>query len=576
MRSFLHQVRQFLEQYILTVVLVIIALASHWSLLVTPQFFRVHDFTHAARISEMSRALADGHFPVRWSENLGFGYGMPLYNFYAPLPYSVGALLYLVGFDVITSIKLLYIAAGLITLLSAYQLGKSWFGRWGGVLTSAAFVLAPYRAVNLFVRGALSEAWAMAFLPLILWGITRVIRKDLGGWKWLVIGLTGLFLSHNITTLLFVPVSGLVCLVLLLKEWLDAHRSWKLGAWLQRLGWLAGGYVLAGMLAAFYLFPAFIEKDFTKFAATILAGYFDYHLHFLYLRQFITPFWGYGGSGWGPDDGISFFLGFGQLLGAALAGLAGLWLVVRRNTSLTQLALPILAGAVFILAVFMSLERSVQIWDALPFLSFAQFPWRWLSVASFGMALLIGSLGFVLQKNWWRAPILFVVLVVIIVSNTGYFKPETYLETASAMYYTDTAQIQKSMSDILPDYIPQQMATKLSPPTQSWLNPKLSSKQVEVLVERTHERLYRVVVSEPTLFETTVADFPAWAVEVNGLPAQKLTGKIGTVAVLLPAGTHQVGIYWQGTTVENLSNLVSLLGVVFVLGLGLHRAGQSK
>lgn len=576
MWSFLHRVRQVLEQQAIGLTLLFLALASHWSLLFTPQFFRVHDFTHATRISEMSRALADGHFPVRWSENLGFGYGMPLYNFYAPLPYYLGAVFYSLGIDVVTSIKLLYIVAGVITLVGAYQLGKSWFGRWGGVLTSAAFVLAPYRAVNLFVRGALSEAWAMAFLPLILWGITRVIHRDLGGWKWLVIGLTGLFLSHNITTLLFVPISGLVCLALLLKEWFDAHRSWKLSAWLQRLGWLAGGYVLAGMLAAFYLFPAFIEKDFTKFAATILAGYFDYHLHFLYLRQFVTPFWGYGGSGWGPDDGISFFLGIGQLLGIALVSLTGAWLVISRKSSHAKLTLPAVAGAVFVIAMFFSLERSVKIWEALPFLSFAQFPWRWLSVGSLGMALVIGSLGTLLPKVWWRGPILFVVLSTITMSNTGYFKPESYLETASALYYTDTAQIQKSMSDILPDYIPQQMAAKLSPPTQAWLNPELSSKQVEVLVERTHERLYRVVTSQPTIFETTMADFPAWAVEIDGVPAEKLTGKIGTVAVLLPEGTHQVGVYWRGTTVENLSNLASLLGLVFVLGLGLYFAQPRK
>lgn len=578
MLKFLRRVRQVFEQYSVVLLLTVLLVASHWSLLHTSLFFRVHDFTHAARISELARALADGHFPVRWSENFGYGYGMPLYNFYAPLPYYIGATFYLLGVDVVTSIKLLYLLAGLITIIAGYHLGKAWFGRWGGILTSAAFVLAPYRAVNLFVRGALSEAWAMAFLPLIFFGITKVVRQDLTGWKWLVIGLTGLFLSHNITTLLFAPIAAIVCLVLLLNEWLAAKRSWTVQAWVRRIGWLASGFVLAAMLAAFYLVPAFIEKDLTKFEATILAGYFNYRLHFLYLRQFITPFWGYGGSGWGPVDGISFFLGFGQWFGIALVGITSLaqLLKQKQKINLRNFILPALAGLVFVIGAFFSLERSIKIWAALPFLAFAQFPWRWLSIATLGLALVVGSLGFLLPKAWWRTPLLFLLLIGIILGSTSYFRPETYLSNANALYYTDPALIQKNMSDILPDYIPKQMAKKLTPPTKPWLNSNLSDKEAEVLVDRTHEKLYKVVVSQPTKFETVVADFPAWAVEIDGMPAEKITGSIGTVSVLIPQGTHQVGVYWRGTVIENYSNLASLLGLVFVLGLGLYFAQSRK
>ncbi|MFH2118621.1 MAG: hypothetical protein ABII10_02715, partial [Candidatus Paceibacterota bacterium] len=52
--------------------LILIFLASSWSLF-SPKFFRIHDYTHAGRIAEMARALSDGHFPVRWTQNFGFG-----------------------------------------------------------------------------------------------------------------------------------------------------------------------------------------------------------------------------------------------------------------------------------------------------------------------------------------------------------------------------------------------------------------------------------------------------------------------------------------------------------------------
>ena len=82
-------------------------LASSWALF-QPELFYVHDFLHAARIAEMARGLSDLHIPVRWSQNFGYGYGMPLFQFYAPLPYFFGALLYLGGFSIIIAVKALF------------------------------------------------------------------------------------------------------------------------------------------------------------------------------------------------------------------------------------------------------------------------------------------------------------------------------------------------------------------------------------------------------------------------------------------------------------------------------------
>ena len=148
-------------------------LATCWSLL-HPTFFRVHDFVHAARIVEMLRGLNDGQFPVRWSANFGFGYGMPLYEFYAPLPYFVGAGLMWLGMDVVTAIKILYIITAVGAWWGMYKLGSSLFGRASGILAAVAFTLAPYRALNLYVRGALSESWAIMFFPWILFGLRMV------------------------------------------------------------------------------------------------------------------------------------------------------------------------------------------------------------------------------------------------------------------------------------------------------------------------------------------------------------------------------------------------------------------
>ena len=299
------------------ILLVAILLGSSWALL-KPGFFKIHDFTHAARVVEMTRALNDGHFPVRWTENFGFGYGMPLYEFYGPLPFYFGSFFYWLGLDIIFVLKLMFLTANLLTLTGAYFLGKKLFSKSSGVLLAAAFTLAPYRAVNLFVRGALSEAWGMMTLPWILWSLAKVIDQEEGGKQQLIISLFVLFLSHNLSVLIFAPFASVFALVYLFKQNQKNHKvQWKLVV--NRLRDLTLAGLAAFGLAAFYLIPAFFEKDLTKVSQIVLGDYFNFRLHFLYLRQFFQPNWGYRGSEWGPDDGFSFFLGYIQLVGLGLS-----------------------------------------------------------------------------------------------------------------------------------------------------------------------------------------------------------------------------------------------------------------
>ena len=60
-------------------------------------FFPIHDDTQVQRVFEMKTALKDGMFPVRWVPDLGYGYGYPIFNFYAPLPYYIGGFINLLG-----------------------------------------------------------------------------------------------------------------------------------------------------------------------------------------------------------------------------------------------------------------------------------------------------------------------------------------------------------------------------------------------------------------------------------------------------------------------------------------------
>jgi hypothetical protein len=577
--------------------LVLTLIACSWALLHTGMF-RIHDFTHAARIAELLRALQDGQFPVRWSSNFGFGFGMPLFEFYAPLPFYLGALFYWLGLGLVPTVKLLFLLCSLFTFIGVYKLGARLFGGAGGLLAAVAVTMAPYRAVNLFVRGAVGEAWGMMAIPWVLLGIVRMIRGEKNGWVTLSLSLVVLFLSHNITTLLFLPISLVFGLG---YWWVERMRKQKLlytklhqkvedrkiirsPADVVRIFpiYLGIVYVLAIGLAAFYLFPAFMEKDFTKVNA-IFEGYFHYSNHFLYLRQFITPYWGYGGSQPGPQDGFSFFVGEGQLLGVFITVLLAIKILaetfIRSGVSkMRQLVfswkiflLLLLAGEM-ILAGFMTLEKSAWIWNHLSFMTVVQFPWRWLSVMATFLGLVVGASTLFISSRFHRYLYVLFLSVLIIATTRTYFQPENFDDVSAGFYYGDPYRIRHDMSRTLNDYIPigmklDELSRELPPIDVPYKVGIGGADKVTLIVDKSQEKLVHTQFSQTGKIEFAVADFPGWVVLLDNQPVATERTALGNIQVTVPAGDHQVGVQFQETPVRLWSDAVSILSWIFFCGI---------
>ncbi len=551
-----------IKKFFVFLFLLAIFLASSYSLF-HKSFFHVHDFTHAARIAEMAKALDDGQFPVRWSENFGYGFGMPLFNFYAPLPYFIGAIFLKLGFDVVASIKILYLLCNLITLYASYLLGKKLFGRYGGLLLAASYSLAPYRAVNLFVRGALSEAFAMAFLPIVILEAINFTKQPKTRYLLiLILSLAAIILSHNLTAMMFIPLSALFIFLYLLHE-----------QKIQLLGKFVLSYFLAFGLTAFYSLPAFLEKDST-IINTIFSGYFHYSNHFLYIRQFFTENWQYGGSAWGINDGVSFFLGSGQLLGLLGLGLLIIQAIRKQKDFFKSKWFFLFAifTSFVVLSLFMSILKSQFLWDRIKILQYIQFPWRFLALAVFFLAILLAASTYLIRNNYYRGLYTFL-LIFILFQNAIYFRPEAYLEDQNALYYTDSARIQNQMSEILPDYIPKQMAKqeilrqRSQDLPQVWFEKSPKGNNAELIYATGFEKLALVNLKTADSLNFKVAYFPGWQVEVDGDKYQiKQNPELGNIMIDLPSGEHKVAIYFsENTTARKIGDTLSFLAILVIL-----------
>lgn len=552
-------------------ILCAVILGASWSLL-QPGMFKIHDFIHGVRITEMHRALVEGQVPVRWTEHFGYGYGMPLYEFYAPLPYYVGTFFYSLGIPLVTSVKLLFLLSTVGTAFGAYLLGRSLFSRRSaGILIAAAFTLAPYRALNLFVRGALSETWGMMALPWIFYGIVASKEDRWRGFYAVLFGCVVLVASHNLTALIAAPFIVIFTLGLLLSDLLT--RKGELSEVLKRIGALSGAAVLSLGVTAFYAVPAFLEKSFTQIESTILSGYFDFSLHFLYIRQFFASAWGYGGSEWGPYDPISFYLGFGQISTMFFTvGLFGWYVIqsVRKKKTmqlltekkflLTVTVLVIVAGA-----LGMSLQHSIAIWRTIEVLSYIQFPWRYLSIASLGLAIITAVPLLFIRDRVARLYVLCMYLILQI-STVAYFRPEEFYADASGLYYDDPGRVATHMSEILPDYIPLGMNATASEAPSFAVRCLPEDCALIPIVERGHERLYSFQTPPSTItsVEFAIADYPGWTVFADTQTIRHHQSEIGTIVADIPAGTQRIGVQLKGTQVRNISDVVSFISIVTV------------
>lgn len=537
--------------------LALITLATSWFFF-SPGMFYLHDYLHAARVAEVLRGLEAGHFPVRWSENFGFGYGMPLFQFYAPLPFYVGSLFALIGVPVIAVTKLLFILCNIFTTWGSYLMGRTWFGRVGGLITAAAVSLAPYRAVNLYVRGALSELWGVMAIVWSIYFLFLTLRGEKHAWIGMTTSLIVLFLSHNLLTMIFIPFSLAILVVTALYHyWQDKKKIKEL---VSRTVTALASYLLAAACAAFYLFPAFLEKGYTQVQSSIVGGYFDYALHFVYLRQFFQPTWGYGGSNWGAEDGISFFLGYGQLL-ALFLSLATLLITIRQALDKRSRKLSRALwwwccgiGAVFVCSLLLATEKFSFVWHSVELLQFLQFPWRFLSL-SLVFAGLVAPIFLYAQRSFVKRWVLGWLVLLTFFANTAFFRPQSFIDQPSQYYSGDKEVISSTLSAVLPDYLPEAASQHAQPAlfTAECLD---SCNTLEVVEDAVHTKTVMLQTDNPTQVRFSINNFPGWTAYINNQVVDIIPDD-GLITTLVPAGKSTVAVVFESTPVRHVSDWVS-------------------
>ena len=115
---------------------------------------------HLYRLVALEHAIYQGALFPRWLPDLAYGYGLPLFVFYAPLSYYLTLALSLLGLGAIGALNVSFILALLLSGTGAYLFARDRFGSKAGILAGVAYVYAPIQLLNTLSRGSLPAAWA--------------------------------------------------------------------------------------------------------------------------------------------------------------------------------------------------------------------------------------------------------------------------------------------------------------------------------------------------------------------------------------------------------------------------------
>lgn len=495
-------------------------------------FIPTHDGEfHFIRFAEFFRMLQSGYAFPRWAPTINSGYGLPVFEFLYPFANYMVSVLHLLGMEFVESFKISSAIGYLTAVLFCFLWLKKRFGLFPAVIGTIVSAYVPYWFVELFVRGAIGEVWALAFVFMALWSIEK---------KWPVlfaVTIAGIILSHNILTIIFGPF--LVIYIL----W---RRDWK---------WIL--FMILGVgLAAWFWFPAIMESRYMVGLNTV-----NFKDHFASIAELLIPSWGTGFSGEEySGNKMSFQIGIGPILWMISAGILVLSRRIKGKEKNELLGLFVLT----LFVLYMTLPQSTVIWEWIPLIKYIQHPWRYLvyliPITAYIAAVVSGSV----KKKW----VVIILAIVSIAVSYSYTRGAVYEPRNDAYYltnpnFTDSASsMGNSLSTIWTPW-----KEKRSPSIVT--DTAHASIQVVVQKERYLDRLYQVNLETPLVIRLHILYFPGWTVFVDGKKAEIDYAANGTLDIAVSAGTHTIRAVMIETPVRYLANWISMTSLVIVVGLSI-------
>ena len=511
-----------------------------------------HDgMDHIARIANFYKGLSEGNIFPRWGENLNWGYGHPILMFLYPLSSYASSFFHLLGNSYVDSLKFVFAIGFVSSGLTMYLWARKQFNEYYGITAGLLYMYAPYRFIDMYVRGAIGEHVAFIFPPLVLYFLyqyfnTKKERNETLYLLGIAISCALLLLAHNAISLMFMPLiaSYAVFLAYSSKNYKKLFMSFLSFVW---------GILLSG----FFTFPAFFEGKFTL--RDIVTGD-EYKTRFVTNPlAFIYGQWSYGITGQ-----FSVQIGLANIIGLLLTPLVFL----KTKKKDIKILLLILSGF-FVFSIFIMLPQSNFFYLLITTFKKFQFPWRFLTLTVFTTSILAPSIFLVIKNPKIKVFALVIFICILIFSTFSYWNANGYFNRSDAFYNTiysgttDTGESSPIWSIRFMEHRPNAHAEVITG----------TAKIVERQRKSTKHAYHITVTTENARIRENTLYFPNWQVIADGKPVDTQfqdPSERGLITYYLPKGKHNVDVVFKDTKLRVVSSFVSLLSLAAIIIVGLH------
>ncbi len=425
------------------------------------------------------------------------------------------------------------------------------FSLEAGLIGGILYIFAPYRFVNLYVRGDIGENFAFIFIPFVFLFLALQAKKNnvfyiLGG----AVSLACLILSHNAISLMIMPL--IIFYGLYLTHFLKDRREF-IAAFLIIL-------ICGFGLATFFWVPALLEGKYTLRDLVTRGVYLG---RFINLPALLYGPWSYGGTGqFSVQIGI---LHLGALLGSII--------YMFKKIGLKERAL--LYGLILysFVAIFFMLPISTFIWAHVSLLQNFQFPWRFLAITVFTTSVLGAWITTLVVKKYTKLYLVLIILFVLFI-NKDYWHANGYLNNPQS-FYTGIYDGTTDTGESAPVWSVRFMEHRAKAPLE--VIDGIATIKVTKHDVVKHE--YSVNASQRTLFLENTLYFPGWQILTDNkktkIEFQNQTYR-GLMMFYLEKGSHVVSVQYKDSRLRQIALFISISSAIFLFSLVLLRKGFGK
>ncbi len=536
-----------------------------------------HDLEfHVGRLEALAQGLLAGEFPVYMGSTEMAGYGTISASMYPQLFLYPFAALRMLNVSLMMAYKVMIFAINAISAFTAYYAAKRMFKSTKlAFWTSLLYTFSIYRLENVYLRAAIGESFAMAFLPLVIWGIYEVLWGDEKKWYILALGVGSVLQSHVLSTemcALFMLIEVLVWLI-----GRKGNRYWK------RIWAGVKAALLTVLVNAFFLVPFLIlcQENLQCFNMPNVISDTG-----VYLSQLFNLYADY--NGWAVSLGstlteMPLTVGTILLIGAGLLCFA---LVKDKNMG-EEAKIAKRCMLYGMLAVYMA--SYLFPWDFFQDISWLknivtsiQFAWRFLGPASVLLcfAAPVGIVSF--AKSHDSRKWIYGVCFVLLISSTSYFFSQKGIDPEKFKQYNDKMEFPVvGDTDAMYMYFEGDRFTALNM-DYTWDKAKILSQmslpfKVENL-ERKGMHMKMTVTGSQEMDDKLMFPlyyYPGYVAYIDGeeVPVESLKRR---VSCPMPKGTAEVEVYYEGVPAAKYANWVTVLTVIGIAGYGVYAAVRKR